>query len=859
MRLSSDPVCRLCRVMFCLTMLVAWLEPPQSWAQTTRPAPAERAAQAKHSFQALEDAMRQLPRETFDPAAIVQKVGNDPAALFDWVRDHTCWVPYRGSLREDKGVLMDRVGNSLDRALLLAALLKGSGHEVRLSHAQLDAGLAESLLTKIRTRPVAGDQPATRPTGEDLLAVSARKYQIDEPAMRGTLAKAVSRSSDVYQTVARRVVQQAPMLRTAAGRTKDQASADRATAVEAMRDHWWVQWHDGGAWTDLDPLPADAKPGVALAPAQQTTDPAALSDEQRQQVVVRVVIERWKDQKAQEVPVLEHAFRPSALVGREIHLNHYAPNWPGDFNAADSANIQQRLKTAVLAQHEWVPMFIVGSEPVMQSSFTDAGDVNEKPNLNPASREGGGVTGSGQGVLDAFGGNASPPAPAGAVTAEWIEYETRIPGEAPRRVRRDVFDLIGPAARAAGKAAQPAPDDAQRLRRGLALAGQTDILLCGCRPSAPYLTGIGIESLLANQKLFVALAGEDPALANPTTARPLVEQMKPMIGELEDLAYVRLLLSRYRDGEFVGRPNILTRHIHAHPNAAGQIVGCQAIDIVENEIGVRPGFDANAFDVRLAQGVIDTNLESALLTGCGQLHSAAETFAAAGNDAGKWITLRDAKDPALAQIALSPDAKARIADDLAAGCAVVVPKAPGAGFTSWWRVQPATGTTVGMGENGWGPSMVEYATLVGTVFFISFAFCVAYTAVTSPDARTVDTLHNCFMIALAAALIAVVMILIYEGFLLALGEGAAGGTGAGGASGGGGGIDPYGPTLSGGGGGGGGSPFPGGGGGPGGGGAPPVPGGGAGGGGGGAPVDPLGATSPGRQVLSGLGGLGGSL
>ena len=71
----------------------------------------------------LEEAVKEIPRDTFDPKAIIKKVGEDPEKLFEWVRDHTFWVPYRGSLRGPTGVLMDRLGNSLDRSFLLAELL----------------------------------------------------------------------------------------------------------------------------------------------------------------------------------------------------------------------------------------------------------------------------------------------------------------------------------------------------------------------------------------------------------------------------------------------------------------------------------------------------------------------------------------------------------------------------------------------------------------------------------------------------------------------------------------------------------------------------------------------------------------
>src|SRR5688500_525086 len=95
------------------------------------PTPAPLAERLEAAFELLEGARREIPRDTFDVDAIINSVGSNPIRLFDWVRTHTYLVPYRGILRGHLGVMMDRVGNSLDRAILLATLLKSAGHQAR--------------------------------------------------------------------------------------------------------------------------------------------------------------------------------------------------------------------------------------------------------------------------------------------------------------------------------------------------------------------------------------------------------------------------------------------------------------------------------------------------------------------------------------------------------------------------------------------------------------------------------------------------------------------------------------------------------------------------------------------------------
>ena len=111
------------------------------------------ADKLERGFELLEETAQQIPRETFDVDAILAEVGEEPEALFAWVRDNPYWVPYTGSLRGSVGVLMDRLGNSLDRSLLLAELLRRSGHQCRLARAQLSEEQAHQLQSKLAPVP----------------------------------------------------------------------------------------------------------------------------------------------------------------------------------------------------------------------------------------------------------------------------------------------------------------------------------------------------------------------------------------------------------------------------------------------------------------------------------------------------------------------------------------------------------------------------------------------------------------------------------------------------------------------------------------------------------------------------------
>jgi hypothetical protein len=322
------------------------------------------------------------------------------------------------------------------------------------------------------------------------------------------------------------------------------------------------------------------------------------------------------------------------------------------------------------------------------------------------------------------------------LTSASIEYEIHAPGGASRKIRRAVFDLIGPAARAATPVAAPTLDEKALLTRSLALMMETDILPVVSRFAPEYVTHLGAQSVLANRALLTAaMRGElrnDFAGAQDVASR-LVPAPTPLYG----LALARFEGSRFDGRTYIDRPNILTRHTYVAPALAGFTL-VVATDIVANDIGVDLLVE-DPFAVRLEQGVLDTNAEA--LVGSARPDGSNAGWAYAGP--GSWTTIRAADDPALAALGLSDDVRRRIADDVAAGFIVVAPTSPVAvgseAFSGWWRIDPASGQAVGLGGNGWGQSMTEFLITVGWAFATAYMFqyllCQMMSAGEGPMAR----------------------------------------------------------------------------------------------------------------------------
>ena len=267
--------------------------------------PAETGDRLAVVFDALEQSSERIPRETFDPRAVVNAVGTEPARLLEWVRGETRLVPYAGLLRGPVGVLQDRFGNSLDRALLLAELLRVAGHDVTLARTAVGQDVATALLTAARstTPPApANTSDPTQPIVDGFLNTYAQKFGGNADDLRRGLTAVEAVVQSAGRSAAQRVASQsADLIEVLKGRISTSADDDRELA--ALADHWFVRYRANGDWIDLDPSGVAGKPGT-LVGAVETIAPGNVPEELRHRVVLRVMIECACNGRLEEREVL---------------------------------------------------------------------------------------------------------------------------------------------------------------------------------------------------------------------------------------------------------------------------------------------------------------------------------------------------------------------------------------------------------------------------------------------------------------------------------------------------------------------------------------------------------------------------
>lgn len=645
-----------------------------------------------------------LPPDPADPLTILAETGPDPEAMRAWIASETRLIPYSGSLRGAGGVLVDRAGNSLDRALALAALLTAAGEEVRLAHATLDPAIAAALLASAATATPAIQPAPPRVTADELRGMLADP-RIQPDVAAAIVAAVTERQRSIANVLAERTATVLPAVLAAVPAPAPAAAPDPAE-LAATADHTWVQIRAGAAWRDLDP---DAAIVGTLVP-DGTRLPDQLLDSDRQSVTIRVVVELQDDTGRHEAELLAWTGAPAEIGNRVLTLSHVGTGTAGIAQLVAEGATPERVLAALDEADTWMPILRFDDSFVVANLFTAEGTVRPA-NLDAFGATGGTMAGLLADVTEALGGAPAVAPPPAIPTAEWIEVTVNVPGAPPRTERRTIFDLVGPSARAAGTPVTPTPD--QLRDRALRLTEVSDILVAGATPSDLQNARIGMDELAAVGD------GIRAAVSLP---------VEPTLDDYPDVR-IGLALRQFASDRLAGdptlalaSPNVFMTHERLVWDPASGAAHQSEFDIVFNDV-----FAPDAFAARLRQGVIDTILEDALFGDGGGRNASA--LQAADTAAGRPWQAYAAGDAARI-FGAGSDAATAIEADLAAGRLVVGPPVAGTA-AGWWRIDPVTGTAVGMMLGAGGATLAEAAFLFAEGFtsmvcFMAVGAAVAY-------------------------------------------------------------------------------------------------------------------------------------
>jgi len=216
------------------------------------------------------------------------KIGSGPEAIFRFVQNEIRFEPYQGVLRGARGTLLARSGNTLDRALLLAALLKAAGYNIRYAENSLSVRQAEDIMLTSFKQP--------------LLSGSDYAYQ-----------------EELEELAASHFVLLDNTLFDAGFHVPTGDAGEWQRSVREAQDHVWIQFDDKGRWTDVDPTPG-VPFGQSLLPAQQVMQ--KIKKELYQIIEFSVEVELLDEGQRTRQVTLAYKTPTSDLAGLPVGLFH---------------------------------------------------------------------------------------------------------------------------------------------------------------------------------------------------------------------------------------------------------------------------------------------------------------------------------------------------------------------------------------------------------------------------------------------------------------------------------------------------------------------------------------------------------
>jgi hypothetical protein len=689
--------------------------------ESRQPNPEHRQQALRSFYDAVERFRDEIPQEGFNPVAVVRKVGVHPGDLRKWVEENTTWVPYAGHLRSPSATIMDGTGNSLDRAMLLAELLRIAGHKPRLALAKVNTEWIEEHLAG-QFREKADVREAVSPGEFD------PPDTIEDPEVRALLNRVMSRRQWELEQLAARIVTQTPVIRRWFEEIREGKESSSAPQIAA---HWWVVLEtDGKETVQLDPS------GAPEIPAEETTRPSELSERAYQVVDVAVKIEQWREGKLEEKTALSHTFRAGEHgndtiqvgitgVGVEFKLTDYM----------DEPEAALREITDTVAKTtDWLPYLKVGGDVVTDYGFDDSGELHRDHRDSMQGK----TMKRAAGALGALGGSDAMEADTSVLTSVCVEFQWSSQNGGRRREIRRLYDLLPPKLRLAAQAPvkKPSMDEEERIRRGGALMERMDVFVQTGMLTRPFLMARNADHLLRDRN--AVLGGiHYSRQGQPDKMQTSFEKASRFPEEGYRFAFFRFILNPDQTRQYISEPNLVAHHVQMDLSKTKASVMRTGYDIISNDVIGTPNHPDPA-SARLEQGVIDAAAESVLMEGRdGRVISTSSLMTRL--QVGNWRKITSKSELEALGDGLSPQTRALLHRGLDRGDVLIVPenivdlKPSEAG---WWELSPNTGALIGrMGVNDWGVSATQQVimeVLIAGVGLMSLMFS-AYMCADDPN------------------------------------------------------------------------------------------------------------------------------
>ena len=587
---------------------------------------------------------RTLDLSHVQPEHFAAALGKDPARIFQFVRDEIGFETYIGCLRGPRGTLMAMAGNSVDRASLLSTLLTESGQRVRFAHGTLPEPLAKALVTSMWA-----ERPWT---------TAASHGQVESTDLQDAVNR-LTASIQVNGVLVRDALKKAGYPQTG----QPQVTVD--ALVKAAQDHYWVQWMQNGAWTDLDTSFDGAVPGQTFAQSAETFD--VLPEALFHRIDIRVRLEEYTGDAPSGREALRYSAKAADLSGLDVVFAHEPEGNP--------------------THNQFKPFLVVGRQRIAGVPF----------HLKAPGGDGA------MAAVDAFGGG---PDPVALAMAESIEMEFTAPGAGTETVVRDIFDRVGKSRRIKAQrlTAEEVTSSSEAINSAEFSQALYDLLFTTGSIDAGHLRDLSSP----------APPGDD----DPIDVRAGLRWINVAFSATSDAALRRLVGASgatYRLYLDTPRVQIADMTVNAEVLRFSLDLRRDRVNIATT--GTRPD---QVFHAHVLQGVVNGALERIVIEHVAGSPRQDDGRSAAGIStsaifesvlAAKTPTVLVTRGSATLGSEVPEDTRARIDEAVAQGHVVVAPQRPviigGVSHFAWWQIEPRSGATIAVTDEGLHQATVD--------------------------------------------------------------------------------------------------------------------------------------------------------
>ncbi len=628
-----------------------------------------------------------VPAADIYPAGRAEPFGTDFQAMFAYVRDNVQLDAYPGAMRGAQGTLLGMAGNDVDKALLLAEMLKARGLTYRFARGTLSDDEAKQLIAQVRAPAKGGPSasptfsPPALPDGFDDAQATAKAQTLAaqfRTQVQNDLQKAQASASQIADQLKGHGVAVG-----AGGKGPDAAwAADFHT-------HYWVQVQQNGQWVDLDPSLASMAEGKHLGSADASFAAEQLPDDVYASVTFTLTADELRNGAVSSTTVLT-----------------------AKKNAADIAAQPIRL-------------LVLPKDDVLPSKLGDANDFTTSLKIAEDSTDGSALT-----IAGSDGAQ---------LVALRLQIDVAQPGQPVRSYQRSLLSRTAPG----GTTIAPEWQDVHAVAN--ALAADYDLLVMPNAVNASFEIWKTMPELL-NAKAAFEWASVMAQNGSPSGAPKVAAEAYPI--ELlryfrQDWLYAQALGAAQKPAVrfFYDRPDVIMvrRGFALHNGQAAATVG---IDIFDNGMAAVSDDAAQAARANVARGYMDTLIEQRTVA-AGPGVGTPQVMDAAGKAGTNTRVVAPGSDADLSALSIDPEPLANLKQTLARGQVAVVPErmvnVSGRSDIGWWAVDPQSGNTVGRMGSGGGQELVEYleganqaySTAELVKFYGDFFRCIAL-GVTAP-------------------------------------------------------------------------------------------------------------------------------